>query len=210
MGANEIIAEIMSLDERIAGLRAALDELPAAELERALDAQLRDVVGGTGEEDPLPLPLVRLVDIACGLEQGAAEILTVALDSPNPDVRQLVGEALLTLTEKGLDPIMPAVEHALRAGGTAAEEMPFILAMIDDAAAPRVIERFLDDEDPEVVASAIEALADAGDRDSCNKLEQLVTDERTVSIDGGQGEASVALGELAKEAKDAIAMDEEE
>jgi HEAT repeat protein len=210
MGAKDIIADITSLDERIAELRAALDELPTAELERALEEQLREVLGATGEDDPLPLPLVRLVDITCGLDQGAAEILTVALDSPNPDVRQLAGEALLTLTEEGLEAIMPAVEHALRQGGTAAEEMPFILAMIDDAAAPRVIERFLDDEDPEVVASAIEALADVGDRDSSNRLEQLLTDERRVSLDGGQGEASVALGELAREALEAIAMDEED
>lgn len=210
MGAREIIAEITTLDERIAGLRAELDELPVAELERALDEQLREVLGGTGEDDPLPLPLVRLVDIACGLEQGAAEILTAALDSPNPDARQLAGEALLTLTEEGLDPIMPAVEHALRKGGPAAEEMPFILAMVDDAAAPRIIERFLDDEDPEVVAAAIEALADAGDRDSTTRLEQLLTDERSVSIDGGQGEASVTLGELVREALDAIAADEED
>ena len=61
MGAKEIIADIMSLEERIAELRAALDGLPTAELERALDEQLREVLGGIGEGDPLPLSLVRLV-----------------------------------------------------------------------------------------------------------------------------------------------------
>ena len=82
--------------------------------------------------------------------------------------------------------------------------------MIDDAAVPRAIERFLAADDPEVVASAIEALADSGDRDSLDKLEGLTSDDRTVSIDGGDGDASVTLGELAREAIDAISMDEED
>jgi hypothetical protein len=210
MGASRIITEIIGLDERIAALRAELDALPEEEIGSALNEQIAQLLERTGDDDPLPLPLVRAADLACGLEQTAAQILTAGLDSGNPDVRQLFGEALLTLTETGLDPIMPAVEHALATGGPAAEEMPFILAMIDDAGAPRVIERFLAADDPEVVASAIEALADAGDRGSLDRLESLVTDGRTVSIDGGQGGSAVSVGELAKEAMDVIAMDEED
>lgn len=210
MGAREIIDDIIELDDRIAQLRGQLDELPADELESALVGRIAKEIERTGDSDPLPLALVRLVDLACGLEQRAPQILEAGLDSDNPDVRQLFGEALLTLTEDGVDPIMPAVEHALESGGAAAEEMPFILAMIEDAAVPRVIERFLGADDPEIVASAIEALADCGDRDSLVKLEELADDRRTVSIDGGHGDASVSLGELATEAMEAIAMDEED
>jgi hypothetical protein len=210
MGAREIIDDIIGLDDRIAQLRAELDSLPQQELESALTQQLGAVLRRTGEDDPLPLSLVRLVDLTCGLEHGAPQILKVGLDSGNPDVRQLFGEALLTLTETGVDPIMPAVEHALESGGAAAEEMPFILAMIDDTAVPRIIERFLASDDPEIVASAIEALADSGDRDSLGKLEQLADDDRTVSLDGGHGDATVSLGQLAKEAMEAIATDEED
>ncbi|MBW2276347.1 MAG: hypothetical protein JRF63_02580 [Deltaproteobacteria bacterium] len=210
MGAREIIADIIRHDDRIASLRDELDSLPTTELKEALVEQISVVLQQTGQSDPLPLSLVRLVELACGLEQSAARILRAGLDSANADVRQLIGEALLTLTEPGIEPIMPAVEHALEAGGAAAEEMPFILAMIEDAGVPRVIERFLAADDSEVVASAIEALADAGDRSSIAMLEPLAADARSVSIDGGQGEATVSLGELAKEAMDVIAMDEED
>jgi HEAT repeat protein len=210
MGAKEIIDEITTLDERIAELRGQLDGAPVAELKQALAAQLEGALQGLGETDPLPLKLVRATDLACGLDEGAAALLAAGLDSKNPDARQLTGEALLSLTDEGVDPILPAVEHALATGGTAAEEMPFILAMVDDAEAPRQIERFLPHADPEVVASAVEALADTGDRESLAALEALADDGRPVSMDGGQGDASVSLGQLVKEAIEVITMDEEE
>lgn len=210
MGARQIIENIIELDERIASLRTELDALPASDLRPAIEKQIDEALQQTGADDPLPLSLVRLADLACALEEDAADILAVGLDSDNADVRQLYGEALLSLTESGIDPVMPAVEHALEYGGSAAEEMPFILAMIDDAAVPRVIERFLTADDPEIVASAIEALADAGDRDSLGRLEDLLGDDRSVSIDGGDGDATVTLGELAQEAIDAISNDEED
>jgi len=209
MNASEIISEIIGLDERIANLRDELDSLPQTERLAALREQIAGVLGQTGESDALPLSLVRMVELACGLDD-AADVIKPGLDSANPDVRQLTGEALLTLTETGVDPIMPAVEHALGSGGAAAEEMPFILAMIEDAGVPRVIERFLSAAQEEVVASAIEALADAGDRNSIAALTPLADDTRTVSLDGGRGDATVTLGELAKEAMEVIAMDEED
>jgi hypothetical protein len=210
MGASQIIQEIIALDDQIAKLRSRLDDLPVAELQQTLGQQIGQALSGVGEDDPLPLTLVRLTDLACGLDEGAAAILAPGLSNANHDVRQLTGEALLSLADDGIDAIVPAVEHSLRAGGAAAEEMPFLLAMIDDAAAPRLIERFLAAGDPEIVAAAIEALADAGDRESLDKLRALASDKREVSIDGGQGEASVTLGELATEAIDAIAQDEED
>ena len=159
----------------------------------------------------MSLALVRTTDLTFGLEDAAAAILAPALEHANPDLRHLAGEALIGLAEEGVDRIGAAIEHSLVAGSPAAEEMPFILALIDDGDVPRQIERFLELDQPDPVAAAIEALADVGDASSVAALDKLSEDPRTVALDGAaDGAEEITIGTLAGEAIHMIEMDSEE
>jgi HEAT repeat protein len=84
--------------------------------------------------------------------------------------------------------------------GPALSEIPWILAEIAEPSAVPLIARFLKHQDPEVVASSIEALAEIGDREAVGLLEPLAKDKRVVELDEGDSSFSTTLGELAREA----------
>jgi HEAT repeat protein len=211
MDAKALVDEIVELDQQIAELRDRFEGLPTEQRTATLAELFARSLGDTGPDSPVPLALVRATDLVFGLEDAAAGILAPALDHPNSDVRHLAGEALIGLAEDGVQLIVPAVDHALGSEGSAAEEMPFILALVEDAEAPRQIERFLAHEQADPVAAAIEALADVCDPSSVEALERLIEDQRTVSLDGGEDAASeITIGALAGEAIDMIEMDSEE
>jgi HEAT repeat protein len=85
--------------------------------------------------------------------------------------------------------------------------MPFLLTDVEDPEVPRVLERFLAQENADVVASAIEAIAEYGDPSSVAALEGLTDDSRLVSIDDSSEASEWTVGRLAKEAIDMISED---
>lgn len=211
MNAQTLIDQIIELDRQIADLRDRFDELPTEQRAAVLGELIARAGRETAPDGPVPLTLVRATDLTFGLGEAAAAVLAPALEHANPDVRHLIGEALIGLAEEGVGRIAPAIDHALSVGGPAAEEMPFILALIDDGEVPRQIERFLELEEADPVVAAIEALADVGDPDAVAALEKLIEDQRTVALDGADGSAGeITVGELASEAIDMIEMDAEE
>ena len=80
-----------------------------------------------------------------------------------------------------------------------------LLAEIPEPGVLKLLGRFLKSEEPDVVASAIEALAQTAEPDGIPLLTPLTKDKRVVSMEDGEGdEATVTLGELAKEAIDLL------
>jgi HEAT repeat protein len=213
MDARKIVEEIIGLDEKIAALRDRFEQAPEKERAAALEQVLEETRKATGEEDPLPLAMVRATDLAVALETRAATVLVPGLEHENPDVRHLTGEALLNLVDEDIERLRPAVDHALERGGVAAEEMIFVLAAVDDDEAPRLIEKFLIHRDVDVVVAAIEALADAGDEQSITVLEDYVDDPREVKVDADDdsGEPETwRVGTIAREAIEMIEKDLDE
>jgi len=204
MDARKIAEEIIALDEKIADLRERFERVAEPERAAALDQVLDETRRATGEDDLLPLAMLRAADLAVGLETRGAALLAAGLEHPNPDVRELSGQALLR----------PAADRALERGGAAAEEMVFVLAGVDDEEAPREIERFLAHAEADVVATAVEALAEVGDEQTITALEDLVDDQREVGIDGEEDEEreTCRIGDLAREAIEMIEkeLDEED
>ena len=208
MSAKKILSDIIELDAKIAQLRDAFDACEEAEQIRAVEEVLGRELQAIGAEDPVTIPAVRATDMLVPLGEGGAKALAPGLAHANPDVRRLVGEALLGVAEDGLAAIRPAVDFALRAGAPAAEEMPFLLAMVEDGDTPKAIAEFLKCTDVDAVAAAIEALADVGDPASVPALKALVGDQRKVKVEGEDEELQEwTLGDLAAEA---IEMIEEE
>ena len=211
MSAKEIINEIVGLDKKISDLMDRFEDLPVEERITALSTMCDEARKSTGEQDRVPMLLVRATDMVCTLEKDAALILSKGLEHPNMDIRQLSGEALLAIGDGDVAEILPAVDHAIEAGGHAAQEMPFILALVDDTDVSGQIVRFLDLDDTDAVVAAIEALAELGDPDTIPALSKLVDDKRAVTIEGEDDENLLdwTVGKLAAEAVEMIGVEEE-
>ncbi len=212
MSAKEIILEIVGLDNKISDLMDRFEDIPIGERIDALSVICDEAMKSTGQDDRVPMLLVRATDMVSTLEKDAALILSRGLDHPNMDIRQLSGEALLAFSDGVVAEILPAVDSALEAGGHAAQEMPFILALMEDPEASGQIARFLDLEDSDAVVAAIEALAELGDPDTIPALTRLADDKRPVTIDGEDDEDLLdwTVGKLAREAVEMIGVEEEE
>ena len=210
MSAKKLLADIIELDSKIAELRDAFDGCEGADQAAALTEVLDRELAAVGEEDPVTIALVRATDMTIPLAERGAKLLARGLAHGNPDVRRLAGEALLGIAEDGFARIRPAIDFALGAGCPAAEEMPFLLAMTEDADTSKTIAEFLKCADPDAVAAAIEALADFGDPASVPALRALSEDKRIVAVEGeGEDLHEWTIGELAVEAIEMIEEEEE-
>lgn len=212
MRARQVLSEIATLDEKIAELRDRFEGCPADERLAVLDEVFSGLLASTGEADPPPLALGRCVDLIERLvDESAGELLARGLGHANPDIRLLCGEMLVMLADDGGTALLRgAVETALAGTAPLAEEMPFVLAEVEDPEAPRIIERFLEHSDAEVVAAAIEALIELGDPASLPAIERLVDDKRAISVgDEAPEEGGWALGQLAQDAIDSFDVEEE-
>ena len=87
----------------------------------------------------------------------------------------------------------------------ALSELPYLLMEIPEPGVSKLLQKFLDHKNPEVVAAAIEATVEMGDSASAPKLAKLEKDTRLVELDeeeeGPDQPTSVTIGDLAKEAR---------
>jgi HEAT repeat protein len=155
--------------------------------------------------------LVRLADL-CAQVPGPrmAEALIDILDHESPRVRVEAGEALRDVAYERFKEVARAIERALDAkrGGHAMQELPFVLTEIHDPDPLPLIARFLEHADPNVVAAAIEALADYGSPAAIPHLERLVDDAREAELED-LDDGAAAIGDLAREALEELGADED-
>ncbi|HEX4353244.1 MAG TPA: HEAT repeat domain-containing protein [Polyangiales bacterium] len=206
----------MSLESTLEAIFDAERSLRLAEAEllqnnqKQLSALLtRAVAEAKEEEDPqeAELRLVRLVDLCAQVPgEPMTDALISILDEEQPSVRVQAAEALVDVGYDRYAEVARSIERFLESGegGAALEELPFIIAEISEPSAAALIGRFLEHEDGEVVAAAIEALARLGDTSALPALNKLVDDRRVVTIDEGDEELTSTVGELATEAAAAL------
>ena len=202
MTAKETIQKIIELDEKIATLRESLEETPVEEQEKELVSRFDDMLKNTAEDDMISVAMIRVAEMLVSLEtKGAVCFLGAGLGHANEDVRLLCGDAFLHVASEGLDKVKPVIDEALEKGGLIAEELPFLLIDTDLPETTDILIKFLDQKNPEVVASAIEALAELGDPDAIPALSKLSKDARTVTAEAdGSEKAKWTIGQLSKEA----------
>jgi len=152
------------------------------------------------------LRLERLADL-CAQVPGPrmTDALIAILNDGEPRVRVAAGEALRDLGFERYAEVARGIERALDAGadGLAMSELPWVLAEIAEPSALPLVRRFLAHPSPDVVAAAIEALAQLQDAEAVPDLERFARDSRVVTIEDFEEETKTTLGELAK---DALAM----
>ena len=139
---------------------------------------------------------------------GAVDTLIDILGSEEPEARHAAGVALEDLAFERFKEVALGVERALEKlppDHLALSELPYILIEIPEPGVVKLVHRFLDHTNEEVAASAIEACVELGDPSSIAKLSRLERDTRLVELDDGEtdrnSDASVTIGELAKEAR---------
>ncbi len=147
--------------------------------------------------------LMRLADLSAQVQgQSMADNLIRILNHDDPQVRVAAGEALRDFAYDRYAEVARAVEHAYETSteGPALEELPWILAEIGEPSAVPLIARALKHGNVDVVAAAIEALAELGDPEAIAPLQALTKDKRVVQLEEGDASYSSTLGELALEA----------
>ena len=135
----------------------------------------------------------------------AVDLLIEILGRDEPEARHAAGEALTEIAFERFKEVALGIERALARlppGNPALAELPYLLAEVPEPGVSKLLARFLAHEDPDAVASAIEALVEAGDPANASLLEPLVRDPRRVQLqDDGGTESDASLGELAAEAR---------
>jgi HEAT repeat protein len=208
MPRDDLAATLAALFEAERAARTAHDELVGAdppEILPILERATRDAFA-LSDEDESTLRLVRIAGILGDMHgPGAIDLLVDILGSQEPEVRQAAGEALSGLAFDRFKDVALGTERALErlpAGNSALAELPYVLAEVPEPGVSKLLARFLAHRDPDAVASAIEALVDAGDPGAISLLEPLAGDTRRVQLeDEGGTEGDATIGELVAEAR---------
>ena len=147
--------------------------------------------------------LERLADL-CAQVPGPrmTDALIAMLNDGEPRVRVAAGEALRDVGFERYAEVARGIERALERGedGLAMSELPWVLAEIAEPSAVPLIRRFLHHASPDVIAAAIEALAQLQDPAAVEDLRRFTGDARIVTIEDFEEETKTTLGELAAEA----------
>jgi hypothetical protein len=198
------LSQWFEAERNVRQLHAELAEVPPDVLIETLGASVGEALTlGDGEE--AALRLVRLSSLLGELEgPRTVDLLIDILGSEEPEARHAAGEALEELAFDRFKEVALGTERALdrlRRGNPALLELPYLLSGIGEPGVRKLLGRFLQNEDPDAVSAAIEAIVEMGDGGAAPLLESLVSDTREVSLEDEEGEeGSVTIGELAREA----------
>lgn len=161
------------------------------------------------DEDEGSLRLIRIALLLGDLEgDKVVDLLIDILGGPSPEARIAAGEGLEGLAFDRFKEVALGIERALERlpkGSPALGELPFLLAEVGEPGCAKLLGRFLQNEDAEVVASAIEAMAELGDPAAIPLLAKLEKDGRQVQLDDEEGGERVSIADLAHEAKEILA-----
>ncbi len=186
-----------------ANLRGEGDAKLVPELRAATKAALE-----LDDEAEASVRLVRLALLLGDLEGDAVvDLLVDILGGVSPEARIAAGEALEGLAFDRFKEVALGIERALTRlpkGNPALSELPFLLAEVGEPGCAKLLGRFLQNEDAEVVASAIEAIAELGDPASIPMLAKLERDGRQVQLDDEEGGERVSIADLAHEAREIL------
>ena len=138
----------------------------------------------------------------------AVDALVGILGSEEPAARHAAGAVLEDIAFERFKEVALGIERALSelpADHLALTELPYLLIEVPEPGVMKLLHKFLDHANEEVVAAAIEACVELGNPASVQKLTRLEKDTRVVELDDEEGEdgphTSVTIGELAKEAR---------
>jgi HEAT repeat protein len=186
-----------------ATLRGESDSALLPELRTATKAAL-----SLEDEHEGTIQLVRLSLLLGDLEgDEVVDLLIDILGGHSPEARVASGEALEGLAFDRFKEVAMGIERALERlpkGNPALTELPFLLAEVGEPGCAKLLGRFLQNDDAEVVAAAIEGMAELGDPAAIPLLAKLEKDGRQVQLDDEEGGDRVSIADLAHEAREIL------
>ena len=208
MAVESLLPSLYKTERTLRALHAEITELPAEQLYPALESHGRAALAAIEEDrEEASLRLTRLATLlgtGPTAEPAASKRVDLLIDIVNcdlPEARLTAGEVLQGLAEDRFKEVALGVERALErlpADAPALIELPYLMAEFADAGAAKLISKFLTHKETEVVAAAIEALAELGDPSAISALKPLEKDGRHVVVE--EEDERVTLGTLASEA----------
>lgn len=203
----DIAAQLNKLFEAERAVRSLHSELArqnAKDLVAALTPAAREALS-LKDANEATVRLVRVAELLAEVPgDESADLLVDILGSDQGEARLSAGEALEERGYSRFKELALAVERALDRlpkSSVALEELPYLLAEIPEPGVVKLLGRFLQLESAEAVSAAIEAIVEVGDPAAVKLLGPLEKDSRTVNV---AGEASITIGELAREAMDLL------
>ena len=174
----------------------------SAALRRAIEAASK-----LDDPEESAAQLERLADL-CSQIPGSESVdsLIAILNEDEPAVRLAAGEALLEVAYERYAEVARGIDRALDIciNGPAMSELPGILGEIGEPGAQQQLRRFLDLDDPDAIAAAIEAMAQLRDPAAADALQPFVGDHRVVVLDDADRETEATIGELATAALEIV------
>ena len=212
MSLSDLLRRIFDADRELRETEAALlRKKSSGELVALLSNETQDALR-LADRREATMRLERLADL-CAQVPGPdmTDALIAILNDEEPRVRVAAGEALRDVGFERYAEVARGIERALGRGesGLAMSELPWILAEIAEPSAVALIRRFLDHPNAEVIAAAIEAVSQLGEPDAAADLERFIDDDRVVTMEDFEDETKTTLGELAKEALEALGYQRE-
>lgn len=206
----DALTAIFAADRTLRTQEKALLEAAAAPLQALLCEAVGEAKRLADRKEAI-MRLERLADLCAQVEgPDMVDQLIAILDDDAPSVRVQAAEALVDVGFERYAEMARGIERALERDqqATALKELPWVLAEIAEPSARPLIARFLSHREVEVVASAVEALAELGDPASAKDLLPLRDDPRPVELDEDDGEITATLGDLVTETLAALADEE--
>ena len=208
-GLENALAELFAAEKKA---RDLADEIADGPPELVL-AVLTEAVERARKLADEPDRIARLESVAkiLGSISGPAAVdaLIDILGSEEHEARHTAGMVLEEIAFERFKEVALGVERALAKlppDHLALSELPYILIEVPEPGVIKLVHRFLEHSSEEVAAAAIEACVELGDPSSVPKLAKLERDTRLVELDeegepDRNADASVTIGELAKEAR---------
>jgi HEAT repeat protein len=198
---KDALQAIFDAERALRAHERALLELDDAPLRAALSAAVTEAAALPDRSEAV-LRLERLADLCAQVEgPEMVDALLVILDHDAPSVRVQAGEALVDVGFERYAELARGAERAIANGSrrNALQELSWVLVEIAEPSARPLIARLLKHDDVEVVASAVEALAELGDRAAIADLEPLRNDTRPIELEDEEVEQVATLGDLVTE-----------
>lgn len=203
---KEALQAIFDAERALRAHERALLERDERELTKALSAAVTEALEHADPSEAV-LRLERLADLCAQVEgPQMVDALIAILDHDASSVRVQAAEALVDVGFERYAELARGTERAIADGKrvSALQELPWVLCEIAEPSARPLIARLLAHADVEVVASAVEALAELGDPAAIADLTPLQDDPRLIELEDDEGAQCATLGDLVAESIEAL------
>jgi HEAT repeat protein len=168
--------------------RSLVEQIASGDNQVVIDALIEATGAARGRptEEERILELSSIAQILGRLTgPRAVDALVDILGSEDPEARHAAGVVLEDLAFDRFKEVALGIERALAKlppDHLALPELPYILIELPEPGVPKLLHRFLDHVNEEVVAAAIEAVVEIGDVTASPRLAKLENDSRLIEL----------------------------